>query len=99
MADRGRAYCEYREHSSCSACGAPTFRRALHSHNFSPRGSGESILCGDCWALSAAAAAIILEALEGVGVRPSARQLMAMRDEGKIGILVQGLPLPEVALN
>lgn len=81
--------CEVRVHGSCSACGAPIFRRKLHAHIYGRKVKAEETLCEECYSLILVAAERVLRSLNNLGMNPSAEGLTKMLGAGLLSVLVQ----------
>lgn len=88
-ADTDRAQCTAHPHPSCTGCDTPVIRRQFHVHSYKPGGGFNATFCQECYDLIIIAAQPILEALNQVGLKPTARELDRMVKRARIGVLMQ----------
>lgn len=89
MAHDRRETCGIFPHPKCSSCGSIVIRRTSHTHTYWSDRPEPDTLCRDCFALTCAAATVILKGLESAGISMTSSEIIHAVKNGHIGCLVQ----------
>lgn len=76
-------------HPQCTTCGTVIFRKSEHVHVFRRNPYREECLCGECFAVCAAAAVPVFRAAEALGIEPDLASVHQALDQGRIVVLAQ----------